>query len=88
MLPTYPAVIRDGRIEWTGEAPVGLPPDTAVPCYITLFVPAPVMSREERGKRMAAALERLAARGGVASIPDPLAWEREQREDRPLPGRE
>ncbi len=30
---------------------------------------------------MAAALEVLAARGGLATIPDPLVWEREQRED-------
>ena len=37
---------------------------------------------------LAAILERIAARGGVASIPDPLAWEREQRQDRHLPGRE
>jgi hypothetical protein len=37
---------------------------------------------------MAAALELVAARGGLVAIPDPLQWEREQREDRDLPGRE
>ncbi|CAN5773019.1 hypothetical protein BH20VER1_BH20VER1_12440 [soil metagenome] len=26
--------------------------------------------------------------GGIRSIPDPVAWQREQRQDRPLPGRE
>jgi hypothetical protein len=34
------------------------------------------------------ALERLAALGGIKSIPDPVAWQREIRKDRPLPGRE
>ncbi len=32
-------------------------------------------------------LEQIAARGGV-DIPDPVAWQREVREDRPLPGRD
>ena len=41
-----------------------------------------------RRERALAALERLAARGGIRSIPDPVAWQREQRKDRPLPGRE
>lgn len=34
------------------------------------------------------ALERLAARGGIRSIPDPAAWQRGQRADRVLPGRQ
>jgi hypothetical protein len=45
-------------------------------------------SDEARRIRRAAAMERLVARGGIASIPDPSAWEREQRVERPLPGRE
>jgi len=34
-----------------------------------------------------AALNRIAARGGIQGIQDPMAWQREQRADRPLPGR-
>ena len=34
------------------------------------------------------ALRRIATRGGIRSIPDPAAWQREIRKDRPLPGRE
>lgn len=35
------------------------------------------------------ALATLRALGGLKDvIPDPVAWQREQREDRPLPGRE
>lgn len=45
---------------------------------------------EDRRRRedALAALDRIAARGGIAGIPDPIAWQREQRNDRPLPGRE
>ena len=34
------------------------------------------------------ALRRIAARGGIQGISDPVAWQREIRRDRPLPGRE
>jgi hypothetical protein len=35
-----------------------------------------------------AALKRLRARGTFREISDPVAWQREIRRDRPLPGRE
>ena len=36
-----------------------------------------------------AALRSLREHGGLmATIPDPVAWQREQRKDRPLPGRD
>ena len=35
-----------------------------------------------------AALERIAARGGISGITDPTPWQRDTRSDRPLPGRE
>lgn len=40
------------------------------------------------GTALARLLQRFADAGGVKSIEDPLAWQREQRRDRPLPGRE
>ncbi len=43
---------------------------------------------EHAGERMAAALEKLAASSATASIEDPVAWQREVRRDRPLPGRD
>lgn len=84
MLPTYPAVLSGDRIVWSGDAPPGLAV-TGVPVHITLLTPPSPAA--DRGRRMAAALEEVAARGGLASITDPLAWEREQRIDRELPGR-
>lgn len=86
MLPTYPAVLRQNRIEWTGETPPGLSADESVPVHVTLLAPPPVAGSNQ-GQRMAAALEKL-ANSALAQIADPLAWERERREDRGLPGRE
>jgi len=45
-------------------------------------------SRVDRGLEMAEILERLAAHQPFADIEDPVAWQREVRQDRPLPDRE
>ena len=42
----------------------------------------------ERRQQAKVALDRIAARGGIGGITDPVAWQREQRIDRHLPGRE
>ncbi|MCI0391228.1 MAG: hypothetical protein MOB07_21010 [Acidobacteria bacterium] len=44
--------------------------------------------RVDRGVEMAEILERLAAHHPFAEIEDPVAWQREVRQDRPLPDRE
>ncbi|MEM7538391.1 MAG: hypothetical protein AAF639_39855 [Chloroflexota bacterium] len=41
-----------------------------------------------RGQRAADIFQRIADRGDFAEITDPVAWQREIREDRPLFGRE
>lgn len=84
MLHTYPATLTGDRLIWSGDAPLGLAP-AGVPVHVTVLALPPVPA--DRKERMLAALEELAARGGLAGIPDPLAWEREQRVDRELPGR-
>lgn len=46
--------------------------------------PVATMSDEEREHHL-----RIIAKGGSGqSIPDPVAWQREVRADRPLPGRD
>lgn len=40
------------------------------------------------GQRLSEALEQAAALNPFREIDDPVAWQREQRQDRPLPGRE
>lgn len=83
MLLTYPAVLRDNRLEWGEDGPPPLPPK-GVRVFVTLLEQP---AGGSNGPAMVAALEALAA-GGGPGIADPAAWEREVRADRPLPGRD
>ncbi len=87
---TYRAVLKGDHLEWRDEVPPEISMERAIPVDVTI-------SRDERfsatraadaGPRMAAALEKLVASRGGASIEDPVAWQREVRRDRPLPGRD
>ncbi len=49
---------------------------------------SPSISDAQRRARLAEALENAAALDPYGEIADPVAWQREQREERPLPGRE
>lgn len=42
----------------------------------------------DKSSQALAALNRIAARGGIAGIEDGAAWQRDQRTDRVLPGRD
>ncbi len=90
---TYKAVIRHDPeeyydyVEWVSGKP-----KTNVPLEVEISVweedgDEPQTNKERRAKA-AAALREIAKRGGVPEIPDPVAWQREIRKDRPLPGRE
>ncbi len=81
MFPTYPAVLRAGRLEW--EA--GSPPDTPVRVHVTVLAPLPPSPAS--GPSMTSALAALAALGGPSGFEDPAEWQRQSRVDRPLPGR-
>lgn len=86
MLPTYPANLRHDRVEWVGDAPPAASRDEPLRVHITLLEPAPP-AVGNRGERMAAALEKLAAGSALGGVANPMEWEREQREERDLPGR-
>ena len=83
---TYKAVIDGERVEWINGKP-----ETDVPLEVEISVweedRDELQDRKERRARAAAALREIAKRGGVPEIPDPVAWQREIRKDRPLPGR-
>ena len=88
MQTEYKAKLKDGQVEW-----LGVPPPLSLDgqdVLVTVLSPSEVgeSERRERGAGMAAALREIAKRGGIRSIPDPVAWQREIRKDRPLPGRE
>ena len=88
MLTTYEALLCDGRLEWTHDVPRNLPLNRAVQVHVTILQgDATENGHEAKGESMAAALAQLAAIQSGASISNPDAWERDQREDRDLPGR-
>ena len=82
MLRTYEGTLRGDRIDWSGEAPT---PKRALRVHVTVLDEGDV--DESQGRRMAAALERLAESGAFTGIDDPSEWQREVRTERPLPGR-
>ena len=86
MLATYQAVLKGDRLEWTEAIPSLLQEGEGVPVIVTILPATPEVAAK-RGREMAAALEDMAAQGGIESIPDPVAWQREIRQDPPLPGR-
>jgi len=89
MAETYQAVLRGNHLGGRGETPeaveAGQPVDVVV---IMLKEPEAASKKETQGKRMAEALEKLAAIHALSEISDPSAWQREQRQDRSLPGRD
>jgi hypothetical protein len=84
MPETYRAILRGDRLEWTDPGPVDLNPEQPVEVII-LDEPDQTANR---GRRMAEAIEKLAATDAFSEISDPSEWQREIRKDRPLPGRE
>lgn len=84
MQRTYRAVVRGDRIEW-----IDPPPERrrAIPVHIILQGNISDAS-DARGDAMAKALTDLADMGGLSFIPDPVAWQRDLRKERPLPERE
>lgn len=87
MLATYPAVLKGDRLEWSQATPPLPSSGEGVPVYV-IILSGSEEATAPQGERMATILSQLAAGGGILSIPDPLAWQREIRQDRPLPGRD
>lgn len=48
----------------------------------------PATASNQKRERLAEALAQAAALNPYGDIADPVAWQREQRQDRPLPGRD
>lgn len=81
---TYKAILRGDQLEWTDVVPTHLTNEQPVEVTI-LDEPGQIAIRR---KRMAEALENLAAIDAFSGISDPSEWQREVRKDRPLPGRD
>ena len=85
MLKTYKAVITKDQIQWQDETPAIDNPSSVI---ITFLDSASALADEARALKMGEALCDIAARGGLSGVDDASQWQREQRQDRLLPGRE
>jgi hypothetical protein len=85
MLQSYEAIYEHGRLHWLGETP-DLDHARVI---VTVLEPA---SRDEagmpNGHELARLLEQMAEAGAAEAFGDPLEWQRNERTDRILPGRE
>ncbi|HZN65888.1 MAG TPA: hypothetical protein VFB66_11390 [Tepidisphaeraceae bacterium] len=89
MPKSYRAILCGDRVTWTGDAPQQPGP---IDVEVTIRDPALAEAegangRAEAGRSMAAALGSLASSGAFSEVRDPVAWQRDARRDRPLPGR-
>ena len=87
MLTTYNAILKGNQLEWIEGAPTLLSPDEPVNVKVTILKPDAISVENNQGQRMADALEKLARKGTLKHLGDPVDWERTNRQDRPLPNR-
>ena len=86
MLERYRATIRGNQIQWDGDAPAAASSQRGVDVYVTLAEPGSGAAGIV-GQDAVAALDQIAARGGLSIAADPVEWQRIVRKDRGLPGR-
>lgn len=85
MLLTYKVILHNNQLEWRDTMPKNLSPQSSVEVYVTILEnPSDDVDKTAVGEQMAQVLQSLAELP-ERSISDPVAWEREMREDRPLP---
>lgn len=84
MRRAYQAILRGDRVEWLDGAP-----EAERPLRVEIMVEANSFSdpTEEEIELVSHLFQALADMGAFAEIEDPVAWQREIRKDRPLPGR-
>jgi hypothetical protein len=86
MLTTYKATLHGSHIHWTNERPNAVITDQDIDVLITILSESDQAhdTSERQGERMAQCLEKIAQTGGITGIADPVAWQRELRQDRQL----
>ena len=78
MVDTYRAVLKGNHIEWLGQPPE-YEAKREVHVEVTFLDKLTASSDASRGQEMGAALEQIAATGGVSGIQDPVSWQRRVR---------
>jgi hypothetical protein len=85
---SYRGVLTGRQIEWTSSDIPDIPEGSSVQVVVTVVDPPDGLTPDERRNRMADILAEIAAGEPFADITDPVAWQREMRRDRKLPGRD
>jgi len=85
MLSAYRAILDGNQIKWIDTPPKSTRPTKV---EVTLLRQISLAPLAERGQAMAEALEKLAQTGAFSEIANPVAWQREARQERVLPSRE
>ena len=86
MKRAYKAILHGDRVEWLNGVP-----ETGGPLPVEIMVETSSDADVNDGDEITPVshfLQALADMGAFAEIEDPVAWQREIRKDRPLPGRE
>jgi hypothetical protein len=86
MLRTFEALLKGKLLEWTNDAPQQS--DRPLKVYVTLLEEKSSISADIRRQKIVEILEKLAASQTFAEVTDPVAWQREMRQDRLLLGRD
>ena len=82
----FEAILKGNLLEWANEVP--RQGDRPVRVYVTLQEEPSTLSAEFRRQRIVEILEKIAENNVFADISDPVEWQRDLRQDRPLPGRD
>jgi hypothetical protein len=79
----FEAILKGNHLEWTDEVPEhgNLP----IRVYVTLQEEDLLTSDELRRKKIVEILEKIAKNNIFSDISDPVEWQRELTQDRPLP---
>lgn len=85
MKQVFKAILNGDRVEWLDGAPES---DGPIQVYISVTEVKRDDDTEPGQKSIVELFQALADSGAFADIEDPVAWQREQRKDRPLPGRD
>ena len=78
--------MKGNLLEWANEVPTQ--GDRPIRVYVTLQEERSTLSAEFRRQKIVEILEKIAANNVFAEISDPVEWQRDLRQDRPLPGRD
>ncbi|MEG4343483.1 hypothetical protein QUB70_09360 [Microcoleus sp. A003_D6] len=82
----FEAILKGNLLEWANEFP--RQGDRPVRVYVTLQEERSTLSAEFRRQRIVEILEKIAANNVFADISNPVEWQRDLRQDRPLLGRD